>query len=134
MSSYFVNVVLGAFTIVTIIFTCGDVDKILHSPYGLPIIDILYSATNSIPATVIMVLILVMPLFASEIAVVATASRQFRGFSRDLGPPFANCTGFVSRNGCAAEQQTLIAYKLDSPKGPYPHQCDSGNLGRQYFA
>jgi choline transport protein len=134
MNSYFVNVVLGAFTIITIIFTCGDIDKILHSPYGLPIIDILYSATNSIPATVIMVLLLMMPLFASAIAVVATASRQFRGFSRDLGRPFSNRTGFVSRNGRAEKTQTLIVFKLDSPKGPYPHQCNMGHLGRLFCA
>jgi len=134
MYSFSLNALLGAVTIITLIFTCGDLDEILHSPYGLPIIGIFYNATKSVPATIIMVLLLIMPLFASVIAVVATASRQLRAFSRDLGGRFATFTGHVSCKGSPTRGQTLTIFGIDSPKGPYPHQRNNDLLGRLFRA
>lgn len=90
------NAFLGLLGIITLIFTCGDLDEISDSPYGLPIISVFYNVTGSTTATVIMVLLLIIPLFGSDIACVATASRQVRALSRDHGVPYSTFVGQVS--------------------------------------
>jgi amino acid transporter len=94
MWSFCLNAVLGLLGVITLMFTCGDLEELSHTPYGLPIISMYYEATGSKVATMVIVSLLIIPLFASVVAVVATASRQARAFARDGGLP---CSRFLDR-------------------------------------
>lgn len=76
--------------LVTLCFTLGNVDDILTSATGYPVIQIFYNVTNSYAGADIMTLILILTLTSSCIAEIATASRQLWSFARDKGVPFAS--------------------------------------------
>jgi choline transport protein len=92
MWSFCLNAALGLLDVITLMFTCGDLEELSQTPYGLPIISMYYKATGSKVATVVIVMLLIIPLFGSVVAVVATASRQARAFARDGGLP---CSRFL---------------------------------------
>ena len=89
MFAFTFNGALGLIAVITLIFTCGDLEEITSSPYGFSIISVIYNATDSKAATTVCTLLIILPLFGSEVAVVATASRQSRAFSRDRGLPLS---------------------------------------------
>lgn len=95
MSSVAVNGVLGFIMLVTLCFTLGEVDSVLHTPTGFPFIQIFYNTTGSLTATNAMTAVLIVTLTASTITEVATASRQLWSFARDEGIPFSSFFAYV---------------------------------------
>lgn len=89
MWSTYVNAFLGLIMAVTLIFTMGDLDAIAESPTGYPFMQVFLNATGSRAGTTVMSLLILFPLVGSEIACIATASRQIWSFARDNGVPFS---------------------------------------------
>ena len=92
-----VNFVLGLIMVITVGYTVGDLDSILTSSTGFPIIQMLYNATNSLPATNFLIALIIIALTSSVIAEISTSSRQLWAFSRDNGVPFSKVFAKVSR-------------------------------------
>ena len=90
------NAAGGLIAAITLIFTWGDIDVVAKTPTGLPFIQIFFNATQSFAGTTIMATIIIVALFSSCIAVVATASRQLWSFARDNGFPFSATIARVS--------------------------------------
>lgn len=85
---------------VTMMFTMGNLDKILKTPTGYPFIQVFYNVTNSYVGTTFMTVIMVLPLTGSVIAYEATASRQIWSFARDQSVPLSSVVQYVSAKLC----------------------------------
>lgn len=95
MWSTYLNAFLGLIMAITLIFTMGDLDQIAKSPTGYPFMQVFLNATGSRAGTTVMSLLILLPLVGSEIACIATASRQLWSFARDNGVPFAGTVRHV---------------------------------------
>jgi choline transport protein len=70
---------------ITFIFCLGDLDSILNSPTGQPLIQVFYNATQSVAGTSVMVAVVIVIFMSACIGQVATSSRQMWSFARDQG-------------------------------------------------
>lgn len=70
---------------ITYIFCLGDLDSVLNSATGQPVIQVFYDATGSIAGTCLMVAVVLLVFLTACIGQVATASRQLWSFARDKG-------------------------------------------------
>ncbi|KAL8688971.1 MAG: hypothetical protein Q9224_004755 [Gallowayella concinna] len=86
----FFNGLLGLTMIMTMCFCIGDIDGILDSSTGIPIIQLLYNSTGSYSATVVMTTVLIVLSMVGTITVIAATSRQMWAFARDKGLPFSS--------------------------------------------
>ena len=96
MWSMALNSALGFAMVLTIVFTWGDMEEIRQTPTLYPFIQVFYNSTQSLAGTAVMTSIIILTLFASTIAVTATASRQTWSFARDHGVPFPAIVSRVS--------------------------------------
>jgi len=71
------------------IYTIKPLDQSLNSPSGYPIIDLLYSATQSLAAVDVITTVLLILIAAAAVGTLASASRQLWSFSRNGGVPFS---------------------------------------------
>ena len=71
------------------IYTVGPLDQALQSPTGYPIIDMFHNITQSLAASDIMAVVLIINFTASAVAALAAASRQLWAFARNGGVPFS---------------------------------------------
>ncbi|KIW33263.1 uncharacterized protein PV07_00130 [Cladophialophora immunda] len=71
----------------TYIFCLGDLDSVLNSATGQPMIQVFYNATRSHVGTSIMVVVVIVIFISACVGQVATASRQMWSFARDKGFP-----------------------------------------------
>jgi choline transport protein len=71
------------------IYTVGPLDQALQASTGYPIVNMFYSATNSIAASIVMSTVLIINLAAAGVACLAAASRQLWAFARNGGVPFS---------------------------------------------
>ena len=93
-----VNFVLGLVMVITLGYTLGpDIPSLLASPTTFPIIQMLYNATGSLPATNALIALIIIALTSSVTAEIATSSRQLWAFSRDHGVPFSSVFATVHR-------------------------------------
>ncbi|KAL1581783.1 hypothetical protein WHR41_09379 [Cladosporium halotolerans] len=72
---------------ITFIFCLGDLDSVLNSPTGQPMIQVFYNATQSQAGTGVMVAVVIVVFVSACVGQVATASRQMWSFARDQGFP-----------------------------------------------
>ncbi|RMX87268.1 hypothetical protein D0868_15011 [Hortaea werneckii] len=70
---------------ITYIFCLGDLDSVLNSTTGQPVIQVFYDATGSVAGTCVMVAVVLLIFLTACIGQVATASRQLWSFARDKG-------------------------------------------------
>jgi hypothetical protein len=70
---------------ITFIFCLGDLDSVLNTPTGQPMIQVFYNATQSVAGTSIMVVLIIIILLSACVGQVATSSRQIWSFARDKG-------------------------------------------------
>ncbi|KAK5131032.1 hypothetical protein LTR08_001382 [Meristemomyces frigidus] len=75
---------------VTYIFCLGDLDSVLNSSTGQPVIQVFYNTTQSVAGTSVMVAVIIVILLSACVGQVATASRQMWSFARDKGFPFSS--------------------------------------------
>ncbi|RLL97436.1 hypothetical protein CFD26_106440 [Aspergillus turcosus] len=84
-----INGTLAFGFILVMLFCIGDIQAILDSPTGFPIIAMFYQATGSVKATTAMQSAITLIGFVSNIAVVASVSRLTWAFARDGGLPYS---------------------------------------------
>lgn len=77
-------------------FTIGDINSVLNTPLGVPWVQVLYNATNSYAATMVLTCVTGLLLTCCLINNVTTASRQLWSFARDGGVPFSSFFARVS--------------------------------------
>lgn len=77
---------------ITFIFCLGDLDNVLNSPTGQPMIQVFYNATQSKAGASVMVAVVIIVFVSACVGQVATASRQMWSFARDEGTSFQNIT------------------------------------------
>lgn len=70
---------------ITLIFCLGDLDSVLNSTTGQPVIQIFYNATGSVAGTSVMVAVVLVIFLSACVGQVATSSRQMWSFARDNG-------------------------------------------------
>lgn len=98
----FFNALLGLLMLITLCFCLGPdwQDNVLGltnpTQTGIPIIQVLYNSTNSIPATTFMTTILILLSMVGTITCIASSSRQVWAFARDKGFPFSRYVAYVS--------------------------------------
>jgi choline transport protein len=85
------NAVMLLLVGITFIFCLGDLDSVLNSPTGQPMIQVFYNATQSVAGTSVMVAVVVIVLMSACVGQVATSSRQMWSFARDHGTHFWVC-------------------------------------------
>ncbi|RMY74990.1 hypothetical protein D0864_09908 [Hortaea werneckii] len=72
---------------ITYIFCLGDLDSVLNSDTGQPVVQVFYNATGNVAGTCVMVAVVLLVFLTACIGQVATASRQLWSFARDKGFP-----------------------------------------------
>jgi len=82
--------------VICLLFTIGNVDLVTSTTTGLPLIEVYYQATNSMPATNFLVLMPALILLFTLFNVFASVSRLIWVFSKDKGLPFSNFFSTVS--------------------------------------
>ena len=101
MWASFCNAALGLIMLVTFCFCLGPdwQDNVLglteDTQTGVPIIQVLYQSTNSIPGTVVMTTVLIVLSMVGTITCIASSSRQVWAFARDKGFPFSSYIEYV---------------------------------------
>lgn len=84
-SSVATNAVMLLLVGITFIFCLGDLDSVLDTPTGQPVIQVIYNATQSVAGTSIIVSVVIVILLSACVGQVATSSRQIWSFARDKG-------------------------------------------------
>lgn len=84
------NGLLGLVMLITLCFCLGNVDDVLNSPTGVPIIQVLYNCTGSFAGTSVLTVVLILLSLVGTITCVAASSRQMWAFARDRGFPFSS--------------------------------------------
>jgi choline transport protein len=79
------NAVMLLIVGITFIFCLGDLDSVLNSPTGQPMIQVFYNATQSVAGTSVMVAVVIIIFMSACVGQVATSSRQMWSFARDQG-------------------------------------------------
>jgi amino acid transporter len=82
--------------VICLLFTIGDVDRVISTPTGVPLIEVYYQATNSKGATTFLVLMPILIIMLAMFNVYASTSRLVWAFSKDKGLPFSKFFSTVS--------------------------------------
>ncbi|KAF2395912.1 amino acid transporter [Trichodelitschia bisporula] len=85
-----VNYVLGFSMLLAFLFVIGDVDAVLASPTGQPWIQVIWDATGSRAATIVMTALIFFFFFFASVNTNTTSSRQLFAFARDGGLPYSS--------------------------------------------
>lgn len=113
----FINGIMGITMLITFCFCVGDLDGVLNSPTGIPIIQLTYNVTGSIPGTVVLTTLLIVLSFFGTITCIASASRQAWAFARDQGFPFSTWLTYVSIPPSYFLSSSLDVESLQETKG-----------------
>jgi choline transport protein len=82
--------------VICLLFTVGDVDQVINTPTGVPLIEVYYQATNSKGAITFLVLMPTIIIYLSIFNGYASTSRLICVFSKDKGLPFSKFFSTVS--------------------------------------
>ncbi|TVY88655.1 Choline transport protein [Lachnellula willkommii] len=80
---------------VALMYCVGDAERVTRSPTRLPILEVLYEATHSKPATNFLLVMIAFVLFVSLFNILASAARLTWAFARDNGLPFSKTFAYV---------------------------------------
>lgn len=92
-----INAVFAFAFIICLLFTLGDLETVLASPTGYPIIEVYYQATKSKAGTNGMMLMIIIVVLVSCFSILASVSRLTWAFAKDHGLPFADFFAYVSQ-------------------------------------
>ena len=135
--SLIINGLLGFGFLIGLLFSVTDIEGALKSPTKSPIVEILYQALQSKPATTAVVSLFVVIFFCIEMAMVASTSRLTWAFARDNGLPFSRylaqvCPIFAEHG----VMLTAIAYAgepaLQNPASRHPAECFGCDVAESY--
>lgn len=96
------NGTLGLGFLFALLFCLGDVESVLTSSTGFPIIQIFYNTTGSTSATSALMMPFIIVAIASTFGLLASASRTLWAFARDDGLPFSAFFARVSQSSRSA--------------------------------
>lgn len=85
--SYLLNITMGLFMLVTMLFCIGDLDTAIVTP--APYIQLFKNTGSDSLATVLMIIVFLL-IYLGNISALATTSREVWAFSRDSGFPFSS--------------------------------------------
>lgn len=91
-----INAIFAFAFIICLLFTVGDLETVLASPTGYPIIEVYYQATQSRAGTNAMMVMIIIVVLVSCFSNLASVSRLTWAFAKDHGLPFANYFAYVS--------------------------------------
>ena len=100
--SVVLNGTLAFGMMITILFTLGDLETVLDTKTGYPIIEMLYQATQSKTAATILISLLLFNGLVALFGGLASVSRLTWAFARDQGLPFSNFFGYVRMSPISA--------------------------------
>lgn len=83
------NYITSFIIVVTLIFCLGDLNSVTSSSTGQPYIAVVLNATQSVTATKILAIIVLILVVSCSVNGVTTTSRQLWSFARDGGLPFS---------------------------------------------
>lgn len=96
MSTAGVNYLLGFLMLIAFIAVVGDVEEVLATPTGQPWIQVIWNATQSRTATMVMSAFIVFFYIFCAVNQNTTSSRQLYAFGRDGGLPFSRWVSYVN--------------------------------------
>jgi len=82
---------------ICILYTIGNIDLVTGTDTGLPLIEVLYEASNSKAVATVFVVAVAIVLFVALFNAFASVSRLTWAFARDHGLPFSSTFAKVSR-------------------------------------
>jgi len=91
-----VNYLLGFLMTVAFIAVLGNINQDVSSPTGLPYVQVIWNATQSASATMVMVAFIIFFFIFCAVNQNTTSSRQLYAFARDGGLPFSAWVSYVS--------------------------------------
>ncbi|KAF1957842.1 hypothetical protein CC80DRAFT_534361 [Byssothecium circinans] len=95
--SVYIGAITGFIFLITLCFCMGDLEATASTPTGVPIMEIFYHSTKSIPGTsALTTLIAVIGLVAAN-SLMAEGSRVIYAFARDHGLPFSKTFSSVKK-------------------------------------
>ncbi|KAF2726093.1 amino acid transporter [Polychaeton citri CBS 116435] len=89
MWATFFNGIMGITMLITFCFCIPNIDPVINTLTGNPILQVVYNVTGSLAGTCVLGTLLVCLTFFSTVTVIASASRQCWAFARDRGFPFS---------------------------------------------
>jgi choline transport protein len=92
-----INGVFAFGFIVALLYCIGDLDTVLASPTGLPIIEVFYLATKSKAATNVLMIMILIVSAIGNFGIFASVSRLIWAFARDRGLPFPDFFSYVCK-------------------------------------
>lgn len=85
MLTIIINAILAFGFLIALLFCLGNLQEVLSTPTGYPIIAIFLQATGSVAAATVMETGIIIIAFASGFALLASVSRLTFAFARDGG-------------------------------------------------
>ncbi|KAL8810670.1 MAG: hypothetical protein Q9223_007710, partial [Gallowayella weberi] len=108
--SVYIGAITGFAFLVAACFCIGDITTTAESTTGVPLIEIFYNSTGSIPGTCFLSsMIVVITLIASN-GLLAAGSRSLFAFARDAGLPFSQLFAKVNRKRQIPAYAILLAF------------------------
>jgi amino acid transporter len=116
-----INAVFCWAFVIVVLYTIGDYNAVLNSPTGLPIIQVIYQATNSRAATNTLMSFLLIISTIGNFSIIASVSRLIWAFARDKGLPYSEYFAYV-RPHYSTKLILLIVDKIH-PTLKVPTRC-----------
>ena len=91
-----INATLAFGFLVALLFCIGDINAILSTNTGYPVIALFQQATGTRTGATLMMVAIVLIAFVSGFALLASVSRLTFAFARDGGLPFSDLFAYVS--------------------------------------
>ncbi|KAF7511450.1 hypothetical protein GJ744_004639 [Endocarpon pusillum] len=112
LSTAGVNYLLGFLMLVAFIAVVGDVQSVLATRTGQPYIQVIWNATQSRTAAMVMVAFIVFFFIFGAVNQNTTSSRQLYAFARDGGLPFSSWVSYVSPKRCIPIHAVFLTWVI----------------------
>lgn len=119
--SYLLNITMGFFMLVTMLFCIGDLDTAIITP--APYIQLFTKTGSDSLATALMMVVFLL-IYLGNISALATTSREVWAFSRDSGFPFSDWISKVIPPYAHPTSSHIfnINESIGKPSHLHPHQ------------
>lgn len=98
--------------LVTLLFCVTDIEEVVASPTGVPVLAIIRQATESTPAALALTCIIFVSIVFSELSGILVAGRTTWAFARDNGMPFSQYLSKIDDRTQMPLRATLLSSGL----------------------
>lgn len=109
-----INGVFAFGFVVALLYCIGDLELVLTSSTGQPIIEVLYQATGSKAATNVFMVMLLIISSIGNFGIFASVSRLIWAFAKDRGLPYADFFSYVMTS-CYSCHKFFADFLADPP-------------------